>query len=60
MGHIYIEVELKGTKAERKIKMFVDTGATRTNLDYTPPFGHIRSKLSGRPWTAPLWLDRQG
>jgi len=32
MGHVYAEVELKGTKVEKKVRMFVDTGATRTIL----------------------------
>jgi predicted aspartyl protease len=32
--HIYTEVELKGTKAEKKVRMLVDTGASRTILPY--------------------------
>ena len=35
MGHIYAEVEIKGTKAEKKVRMFVDTGATRTIIPYS-------------------------
>jgi clan AA aspartic protease len=32
--HVYTEVELKGVKAEKKVRMFVDTGATRTVIPY--------------------------
>jgi clan AA aspartic protease len=34
MGHVYTEVGLKGTKAEKKVLMLVDTGASRTILPY--------------------------
>jgi clan AA aspartic protease len=34
VGHVYAEVELKGTKAEKEVRMFVDTGATRTIIPY--------------------------
>ena len=32
--HVYTEVELKGTRKEKKVSMFVDTGATRTVIPY--------------------------
>jgi clan AA aspartic protease len=32
--HIYCEVELKGMKAVKKVRMFVDTGATRTVIPH--------------------------
>jgi len=34
VGHVYVEGLLKGLKAERKVKIFVDTGSTFTILPY--------------------------
>jgi clan AA aspartic protease len=35
MAHIYADVELIGTKLSEKVKMFVDTGSTRTIIPYS-------------------------
>jgi predicted aspartyl protease len=34
MGHVSVDVQIKGTKLSRKATMFVDTGSTRSIIPY--------------------------
>ena len=35
MGHVYVAVEIKGTKLGTRTSMFVDTGSTRSIIPYS-------------------------
>lgn len=35
MGHVYADVEIKGTKLSTRTRMFVDTGSTRSIIPYS-------------------------